>query len=96
MVGRTLALAGLNETTGEGITCFDGEYLLDGITAASLEQYETTVTLTNTGKPMTVKWCELVLTGAEGELLRIPAKNDMDAEGLVEFINRRRERGNRG
>lgn len=96
VVGRTLALAGLNETTGEGITCFDGEYLLDGITAASLEQYETTVTLTNTGKPMTVKWCELVLTGAEGELLRIPAKNDMDAEGLVEFINRRRERGNRG
>ena len=96
VVGRTLALAGLNETTGEGITCFDGEYLLDGITAASLEQYETTVTLTNTGKPMTVKGCELVLTGAEGELLRIPAKNDMDAEGLVEFINRRRERGNRG
>ena len=60
-----------------------------------LEQYETVVTLTNTGKPMTVKWCELVLMGAEGELLRIPAKNDMDAEGLVEFINRRRERNGR-
>ena len=45
---------------------------------------------------MTVKWCELVLMGAEGELLRIPAKNDMDAEGLVEFINRRRERNGRG
>lgn len=95
VVGRTLSLAELNEATGEGITAFDGEYLLDGITSAMLEQYETVVTLTNTGKPMTVKWCELVLMGAEGELLRIPAKNDMDAEGLVEFINRRRERNGR-
>lgn len=96
VVGRTLSLAELNEATGEGITAFDGEYLLDGITSAMLEPYETVVTLTNTGKPMTVKWCELVLMGAEGELLRIPAKNDMDAEGLVEFINRRRERNGRG
>ena len=96
VVGRSLSLAELNEATGEGITAFDGEYLLDGITSAMLEQYETVVTLTNTGKPMTVKWCELVLMGAEGELLRIPAKNDMDAEGLVEFINRRRERNGRG
>ena len=95
VVGRSVSLAELNESTGEGISAFDGEFLWDGITAASLESYETAVTLTNTGKSTTVKWCELVLTGAEGELLRIPAKNDMDAEGLVDFINRRAEKNRR-
>ena len=95
VVGRTLSLAELNEVTGEGITDFEEQLLLTGITSASLETYETTVTLTNTGKPLTVKWCELVLMGAEGELLRIPAKNDMDAAGLVEDINVRAERMNR-
>lgn len=95
VVGRTLSLAELNEATGEGITDFEEQLLLTGITSASLETYETTVTLTNTGKPLTVKWCELVLMGAEGELLRIPAKNDMDAAGLVEDINVRSERMNR-
>jgi hypothetical protein len=95
VVGRTVALAELNESTGEGIVAFDGEFLWDGITSAFLEAHETVVTLTNTGKPMTVKWCELVLNGTEGELLRIPAKNDMDAEGLVDFINRRAEKNRR-
>ena len=95
VVGRTLSLAELNEATGEGITDFEEQLLLTGITSASLETYETTVTLTNTGKPLTVTWCELVLMGAEGELLRIPAKNDMDAAGLVEDINVRAERMNR-
>ena len=95
VVGRTLSLAELNEVTGEGITDFEEQLLLTGITSASLETYETTVTLTNTGKPLTVKWCELVLMGAEGEFLRIPAKNDMDAAGLVEDINVRAERMNR-
>lgn len=95
VVGRTLSLAELNEATGEGITDFEEQLLLTGITSASLETYETAVTLTNTGKPLTVKWCELVLMGAEGELLRIPAKNDMDAAGLVEDINVRAERMNR-
>ena len=95
VVGRTLSLAELNEATGEGVTDFEEQLLLTGITSASLENYETTVTLTNTGKPLTVKWCELVLMGAEGELLRIPAKNDMDAAGLVEDINVLAERMNR-
>lgn len=95
VVGRTLSLTELNEATGEGITDFEEQLLLTGITSASLENYETTVTLTNTEKPLTVKWCELVLMGAEGELLRIPAKNDMDAAGLVEDINVRAERMNR-
>lgn len=95
VVGRTLSLTELNEATGEGITDFEEQLLLTGITSASLETYETTVTLTNTEKPLTVKWCELVLMGAEGELLRIPAKNDMDAAGLVEDIRIRTERMNR-
>lgn len=95
VVGRTLSLTELNEATGEGITDFEEQLLLTGITSASLETYETAVTLTNTGKPLTVKWCELVLMGAEGELLRIPARNDMDAAGLVEDINVRAERMNR-
>jgi hypothetical protein len=95
VVGRTLSLTELNEATGEGITDFEEQLLLTGITSAYLENYETTVTLTNTEKPLTVKWCELVLMGAEGELLRIPAKNDMDAAGLVEDIRIRAERMNR-
>jgi hypothetical protein len=95
VVGRTLSLTELNEATGEGITDFEEQLLLTGITSASLENYETTVTLTNTEKPLTVKWCELVLMGAEGELLRVPAKNDMDAAGLVEDIRIRAERMNR-
>jgi hypothetical protein len=92
VVGRALSLAALNEATGEGMANFEGEFLYSGITSAVLEPYETPVTLTNTGKTMTVKWCELVLNGSEGELLRIPARNDMDAEALVEFINRRHEK----
>ncbi len=89
IVGRTLAVADYNESTGEGITEFSEQFLYAGLTSASLEAYETTVTATNTGKSMTVKWCELVLNGAEGELLRIPAKNDMDAASFVEDVNRR-------
>ena len=89
IVGRTLSVADYNESTGEGITEFSEQFLYAGLTGASLESHETTVTSTNTGKTMTVKWCELVLTGAEGELLRIPAKNDMDAASFTEDVNRR-------
>ena len=91
-VGRCLSLTELNETTGAGMTDFEGQFLTAEVRSASLEIYETPVTLTNTGKIMTVKWCELVLNGEEGELLRIPAKNDMDAASLVEYLNRRAER----
>ena len=45
--------------------------------------------MTNTGKPQTVKWCELIILGHEEELVRIPTKNDMDASSLVDEINRR-------
>ena len=51
--------------------------------------HSVTVTQTNTGKPMTVKWCELVIMGHSEELIRIPTKNDMDASALVDDINRK-------
>ena len=89
VVGRTLSLAELNEAEGRGMEDFEGQFFFSDLRAATLETYETAVTLTNTGKSATVKWCELVLTGEYGELLRIPAKNDMDAASLVEDISRR-------
>ena len=89
IVGRSLILTELDGTTEAGVTEFAEHLALSGITSATLEQYETTVTLTNTGKPMTVKWCELVLMGNEGELLRVPAKNDMDVTNFVDDINRK-------
>lgn len=92
IVGRSISLTQLNEADGAGITDFSEHLTIAGIRSAALEQYETTVTLTNTGKPMTVKWCELVLRGEEGELLRVPAKNDMDASNFVDDINRRSTR----
>ena len=92
IVGRSLILTELDGTTESGVTDFSEHIAISGITSATLEQYETPVTLTNTGKTMTVKWCELVLMGAEGELLRVPAKNDMDATNFVDDINRKNGR----
>lgn len=89
IVGRTLSVAAYNEATGEGISDFSETFAYAGLRSAELVKYETTVTLTNTGKTAAVKWCELVLNGAEGEVLRIPAKNDMDATTFVDDINRR-------
>jgi hypothetical protein len=89
VAGRSVSITELNEADGSGITDFEGQFFFSDIRAASLESYETEVTMTNTGKTVTVKWCELVLTGHEGELLRIPARNDMDASSLVDDINHR-------
>lgn len=89
VVGRTLSVASYNESTGEGITDFSEQLIFSGMRSASLESHETPVTMTNTGKSVPVKWCELVICGQDGELLRIPAKNDMDASSLVDDINRR-------
>lgn len=92
IVGRSLILTELDGTTESGVTDFSEHIAISGITSATLEQYETPVTLTNTGKTMTVKWCELVLMGSEGELLRVPAKNDMDVINFVDDINRKNGR----
>lgn len=95
IVGRVVSLTGIDEAEGKGVTSLDHQFLFDGLTAASLEMHETPVTWTNTGKTATVKWYELVLMGEEGEVLRIPAKNDMDVTDLVDEINRRAERRSR-
>ena len=89
IVGRTLCISELNEAEGKGITDVSEQISISGIKSASLDVHETTVTLTNTGKPVTVKWCELVIMGHSEELMRIPTKNDMDASGLVDDLNRR-------
>lgn len=89
IVGRTLCISELNVAEGKGIYDVSETIAFAGITSASLETREVTVTTTNTGKPMTVKWTELVLMGREEELMRIPTKNDMDASGLVDDLNRR-------
>lgn len=89
IIGRTLTLSELNEAEGKGIADISETIAFSGIKSASLEEHSVTVTQTNTGKPMTVKWCELVLTGNAEELIRIPTKNDMDASGLVDDINRK-------
>ena len=89
IVSRTISIAELNEAEGIGISDLSEHIAFTSIRSASLMEYDTTVTLTNTGKPLTVKWCELVLQGEEGEILRIPTKNDMDASSLVDDINRR-------
>jgi hypothetical protein len=87
--GRALSIAALNETTGEGITDYAEHIPFSKAHSAALDLHETAVTLTNTGKALTVKWCELVISGEEGELLRIPVQNDMDASSIVEDFNRR-------
>ena len=89
VVGRTLTISELNEAEGKGIADVSEQLAFAGIKSASLEVHETKVILTNTGKPLTVKWCELVIMGHSEELMRIPTKNDMDASGLVDDINRR-------
>lgn len=89
VVGRHLSIASYNEATGDGITDFSEQFAYAGLSSAELVKHETSVTLTNTGKTVTVGWCELVLYGDGGELLRIPAKNDMDAAALVDDVNRR-------
>ena len=89
VASRTLNISELNVAAGEGITDVSEHLGFAGIKSASLEEHSVTVTQTNTGKPMTVKWCELVIMGHSEELIRIPTKNDMDASALVDDINRK-------
>lgn len=88
VVSRSLSVAELNEEEGQGISDYSEHLALAGITSATLEEHADSVTLTNTGKVTTVKWCELVLTAAEGELLRVPVRNDMDMAAVCDHIER--------
>lgn len=89
IAGRTLSISELNGGEDAGISDISETIAFSGIASAFLDTHEVTVTVTNTGKPMTVKWTELVIMGHEEELIRIPTKNDMDASGLVDDLNRR-------
>ena len=88
VAGRTLSITTLNEAKGEGITDFSTTIAFSEITSASIETHETPVTMTNNQKTVTVKWYELSIMGEDGELLRIPVQNDMDASNLCELLNR--------
>ena len=59
------------------------------LVSAELCDQTGTVTLTNTQKPASVKWMDLVITGKEGEMLRLPVKNDMDMSTLCDELNRK-------
>lgn len=63
----------------------------ESIRSVELCEQNTTVTLTNTKKPATARWMELVVSGSDGELLRLPVKNDMDVATLCDELNRRLE-----
>lgn len=88
IAGRTLSISELDPAEGKGITDVSEQIAYTGIASVSLDVHEETITLTNTGKPRTVKWCELVIMGHDEELIRFPAKNDMDAAALVDDLNR--------
>lgn len=88
VAGRTLSIASLNESTGEGMTDFSATIAFSEITSAAIETHETDVTMTNNQKTVKVKWYELSIMGEDGELLRIPVQNDMDASNLCELLNR--------
>ena len=63
------------------------------IRSAGLDEERIRVTLTKGGKPATMSTCTLVLTGAAGDLLRLPARNDMDASAFCDAVNRRVKEG---
>lgn len=58
------------------------------LTSAELVKNTADVTLSNTKKKISVNWYEMVITAESGEVLRVPAKNDMDTSTLCEEINR--------
>lgn len=88
LASRRISVAELNEATGEGIQDTTLHIPFSAIRDASLCEYTPSVTLTNTGKTTTVSWCELVVSGEDGDMIRIPVQNDMDAATLVDTIHR--------
>ena len=85
---RTLSLTLPREEEG---AFEDVEVILpfSDIRSAELCEQTTTITLTNTKKPASAKWTELLIMGDSEELLRLPVKNDMDMFTLCEEINRK-------
>ncbi len=89
VAARTVSIAELGTAPDAGVADLCEVYHFSSIASARLDEHTTTVKLTNSGKALSVKWYELVLQGTDGELLRLPVKNDMDMANLCEDINRR-------
>ncbi len=92
VAGRRLTLSDIDDAGNVAAADFELAIPYRAITSAAVEEHKTEVKLSNTGKTLTVKWCELVLTVAgEGEILRVPVHADMDADNLCDYLNRKRE-----
>lgn len=89
VTSRTVKLSAMDAEKGEGFSDLHATLEYAAVKSASLDEHTVTVTLTNTNKPASVHWCELVIAGDEGELLRLPVRNDMDMSGLCEEIQRK-------
>lgn len=85
---RELSLAVSREEEGAW-TDTETSFFYEEMMLLQLCEQSTQITLTNTKKPATVKWVELVITGKEGELLRLPVKNDMDMSDMCDQLNRK-------
>ncbi len=91
---RTVGLTSVAEDGGLQAVDFADTFPFAALAGATLDEHTNTVKLTASGKMLTVKWCELVITsknedGTAAEALRIPVPNDMDMANLCEDINRR-------
>lgn len=88
VVSRTLSMTVSREEEG---AVADAEYLIPyaEMQFASLSESAVQVTLTASQKAATAHMTELVITGKEGELLRLPVPNDMDMSNLCEALNRK-------
>ncbi len=88
VISRELSMTIPREEEG-GVTDTELAIPYADLISAELCEQTTTVTLSNTKKPASAKWIELVITGKEGELLRLPVKNDMDMATLCDELNRK-------
>ena len=88
VTSRTLSLTLTREEEGAAT---DAEYLIPYVEmqAATLAESDVQVTLTASKKMTTVRMIELIITGREGELLRLPVQNDMDMSNLCDALNRK-------
>lgn len=90
---REVSITEMDADTGAGYTDRTMRIPFADIRSAGLDEERVRVTLTKGGKPATMSTCTLVLTGAAGDLLRLPARNDMDASAFCDAVNRRVKEG---
>ena len=90
---REVSITEMDADTGAGYTDRTMRIPFADIRSAGLDEERVRVTLTKGGKPATMSTCTLVLTGAAGDLLRLPARNDMDASAFCDAANRRVKEG---